>query len=139
MKVYVGGVYDILTVGHVDLFRWCRTVAGPEGRVVVGLNTDEFVASYKAKPTVCFEDRKVIIESLKFIDEVVTNDPNVSVTVAKVKPDVVVVGSDWLRKDFLKFMQFTPEWLEENRIAIMYIPRNIPISSTQIKERVKHG
>lgn len=140
MKVFVGGVFDILHAGHIDLFRWCRAVAGPTGKVIVGLNTDEFTTKYKGKPVMCYKDRKTLLESLTgFVDEVVPNEEDVKATVIKVKPDVVVVGSDWLKKDWLKFMHFTPEWLEKNRIAILYIPRNLSISTTQVKERIKNG
>ena len=141
MRVFVGGVFDILTVGHIDLFRWCRQVAGSDGKVIVGLNTDEFTEKYKGKrPIMCHQDRKTLLESLGgLVDEVVPVREDVSATVIKVKPDVVVVGSDWFRKDYLKFMHFTPEWLEKNRIAILYVPRTLPISSTQVKERIKNG
>lgn len=143
MIIYLGGTFDVLTPGHVDLFRWARNMAGTNGKVVVALNTDEFVARFKKhSTTMCFEERKALLEALTgLIDEVITNTAgeDSKPTILKAKANVVMVGSDWLGKDYCKQMQFTPEWLEKHRIAVMYIPRNLPVSSSQIKERIKNA
>ena len=142
MIVYTGGTFDVLTVGHVDLFRWCRKIAGKDGRVVIALNSDEFVSRFKGEPTMSYEDRKALLEAIRdLIDEVIPNtgDEDSKQTILKVKPDVIVVGSDWLKKDYCKQMSFTPEWLEKNKIALMYIPRYLDISSSKIKEKIRNG
>lgn len=141
ITVYIGGTFDVLTPGHIDLFWWARALSGDNGRVVVALNSDEFVSRFKSHPTtMCFEERKALLEALKgLVDEVVENlgNEDSKPAILKIRPDIVMVGSDWLRKDYLKQMGFTPEWLEKHRIALCYIPRTIDVSSTSIKERIR--
>lgn len=142
LRVYTGGTFDIPHRGHLDLLGWCRKIAGEDGEVVVSLNTDEFVERYKGKkPTMSFEDRRAILEAFtELVDEVVENvgGEDSKQSIMDVKPDVVVIGSDWLMKDYMGQMDFTPEWLEEQNIALCYIPRHRKISSTQIKQTVKN-
>ena len=142
LNVYSGGTFDVVHRGHLDLLKWCRLIAG-SGKVTIALNTDEFVEQYKGKrPTIPYEDRKEMLEAFSsLVDEVVANEggSDSKPAILKVKPDVIVIGSDWLIKDYCKQMNFTPEWLEEQRIALLYIPRHLPISSTKIKENVNNG
>ena len=58
-------------------------------------------------------------------------------TIMQIEPDYIAIGSDWLKKDYCKQMGFTPEWLEENAISLVYLPRVRDLSSTQIKGRIK--
>jgi len=66
--VYCGMCADVLHVGHINLL---REAAGLGCRVVVGLLTDEAIASYKPPPLMPFEHRRVLVESLRMVDEVV--------------------------------------------------------------------
>jgi cytidyltransferase-like protein len=134
---YVGGTFDMIHRGHLDLLEWCRRLAGDDGVVYVALNSDDFVERFKGRaPITSFEDRKAILEALEgLVDTVIENigGEDSKITIMQVKPDIIVVGSDWLKKDYCKQMSFTPDWLEENRIALAYIPRHLDISSTKIK------
>ena len=126
----------------MDLFKWCRILAGENGKVIVSLNTDEFIAEFKGKPPIMsYQERKAVIEAIRYVDEVIPNEGGVDskISILKVKPDMLVVGSDWLKKDYCKQMGFTPEWLEQQHIALTYIPRYIQISTTQIKQRIRES
>ena len=143
LTVYTGGTFDVPHRGHLDLLEWCRTIAGPEGEVYVALNTDEFVEEFKGKaPIIPFEDRRAILEAFsELVDYVI---PNVSgadskPTILQVGPDAIVIGSDWMKKDYCEQMNFTPEWLEEQNIALIYIPRHRNLSSSEIKGKIKNG
>ena len=142
LRVYTGGTFDLPHRGHIDLLGWCREIAGEDGEVVVSLNTDEFVERYKGKrPVIKYGDRKAILEEFtSLVDRVVENvgGEDSKQTIMNVAPDIIVVGSDWLFKDYMKQMDFTPEWLEEQNIALCYIPRHRNISTTNIKEVVKN-
>ncbi len=133
--VYTGGSFDFFHAGHVDLLRRCAEL----GKVVVALNTDEFIRQYKSEPTQTYEERRDVIESCKYVWKVVPNESGADSkpTILKIKPQFLVIGSDWLRKDYMKQMRFTPEWLEEQDITLVYIPRVRPLSSTKIKQRIK--
>ena len=134
--VYTGGTFDLYHKGHVDLLRRCYKF----GEVVVALNTDEFVREYKGlSPVNTYEEREAVLLGCRYVDSVIPNEfgQDSKPTILKVKPDYIVVGSDWLKKDYLAQMSLTVEWLEEQAITLVYIPRVLKLSSTQIKERMK--
>lgn len=137
--VYTGGTFDILHTGHINLLKACSKIAGSNGRVVVGLNTDDFIERYKGKlPYQSYMDRKNVLESCKYVSEVVPNEggEDSTIVIEKVCPAFVVIGSDWAAKDYYKQMNFTQRWLDEKRILLVYVPYTAGISSTQIKEKL---
>lgn len=140
MILYTGGTFDILHFGHINFFKKCRNIVGPNGKVVVSLNTDEFVAKYKGKPPLMtFEERKLTIEELDIVDEVIPNTggEDSKPSILEVKPNIIVIGSDWARKDYYKQMNFTQDWLDEHGIMLCYVPYTKGISTTEIKNRFK--
>ena len=66
-KVYVGLAVDIIHEGHINIL---KTAYG-YGDVIVGLLTDEAIASYKNIPHLNYNRRKVIIENIKFVKKVI--------------------------------------------------------------------
>jgi len=91
-KVYVGMSADIIHPGHLNIISEARKL----GEVIIGLLTDQAIASYKRLPYLSFEQRKVIVENLVGVTKVVAQDtldyiPNL----LKLKPDYVVHGDDW--------------------------------------------
>jgi glycerol-3-phosphate cytidylyltransferase len=140
LRVYTGGTFDLFHVGHLNLLKRCREIAGWTGQVIVSLNTDEFIYKYKGKnPVIPYQDRKAILESCKYVDSVMENygqeDSKESILLAQLI-DVVAIGSDWARKDYYKQMNFDQDWLDLQRISLIYIPYTSGISSTKIKEKI---
>lgn len=133
--VYSGGTFDLFHAGHSIFLRRCSEL----GRVTVALNTDEFIEAYKGKPPVIsYADRAEVLMSCRYVDSVI---PNIGGTDSKpsielVNPDLVVIGSDWARKDYYKQMSFDQDWLDSRGIGLAYIPYTQGISSTAIKERM---
>ena len=66
-KVYVGMSADLIHPGHINILN----EASKYGSVIVGLLTDEAIASYKRLPSLTYEQRKQIIENIKGVDEVI--------------------------------------------------------------------
>jgi len=58
---------DLIHPGHINIFN----EASKYGSVIVGLLTDEAIASYKRLPSLTYEQRKQIIENIKGVDEVI--------------------------------------------------------------------
>lgn len=134
--VYTGGTFDLFHVGHVRLLRQCYSIAGPTGKVVVSLNTDEFIEEYKGRrPIFSYEDRLEILMSCAFVSLVVPNEGGADSkpTILKICPNFIVIGSDWARKDYYKQMGFTQDWLDDHGIGLLYVPYTQHISSSQIK------
>lgn len=137
--VYTGGTFDLFHSGHVNLLKKCKEVAGSYGSVVVSLNTDAFIQEYKGKPPVCSDaERKAVLLSCKYVDEVVMNvgGKDSKIAIEMVKPDYILVGSDWAKKDYYTQMGFDQDWLDERGIGLIYVPYTKEISSTSIKGRM---
>lgn len=139
MRVYTGGTFDLFHYGHVGLLRQCRAIAGPNGTVTVGLNTDEFVALYKDRaPVMTYAEREIVLGACRYVDEVIPNvgghDSKPAIDGAR--PDVLVIGSDWLNKDYHAQLSVTPQWLDERGITIRYVPYTEGISTSSIRKRL---
>lgn len=133
--VYTGGTFDLFHAGHVEFLRRCSEL----GSVVVSLNTDEFIEEYKGKPPVLsYADRRDVLLACRYVDSVVPNTggPDSRIAIDSVMPDLVVIGSDWARRDYYTQMAFDQDWLDQRGIGLCYIPYTQGISSTAIKERM---
>jgi glycerol-3-phosphate cytidylyltransferase len=137
--VYTGGTFDLFHAGHVRFLKQCKRIAGQDGKVVVALNRDSFIEDYKGKaPIVSFAERAEVLQACKFVDEVIPNYGNADSKIAidKVKPDFVVIGDDWARKDYYAQMQFSQDWLDKRNIGLIYVPYTEGISTTALKSRI---
>lgn len=100
--------------------------------LVVGIDTDEKVKRDKGseRPYNCLDDRKFMLESIKFIDEVVVfNSAEELENLIKLnQPDTMVIGSDWKGKKVVG-QQHTKE--------LMFFDRIGSYSTTSILENKK--
>ena len=136
LTIYTGGTFDLFHAGHVEFLRRCAEL----GSVTVSLNEDEFIEKYKGKrPVISYQERKDVLLGCRWVDRVVPNVGGVDsrVSIGLVSPDLVVIGSDWARKDYYAQMGFDQDWLDERGIGLCYIPYTQGISSTAIKERLR--
>ncbi len=91
-KVYVGLAVDIIHEGHINILK----TANKYGEVIVGLLTDEAIASYKNIPHLNFNRRKIIIKNIKYVKKVIPQRTLDYVeNLNLIKPDYVVHGDDW--------------------------------------------
>lgn len=135
---YTGGTFDLPHAGHVNFLRQCKVIAG-DGRVIVSLNTDEFIHEYKGKPPIMsYAERAAVIRSIRYVDDVIPNigGKNSTIAIEQVKPQFIVIGSDWAKKDYYTQMGFTQSWLDERGIVLCYVPYTDFISTTEIKRRL---
>ena len=90
--VYVGLSADILHEGHINIMK----IANSYGDVIVGLLTDEAIASYKNVPYLDFKQRKIVLENMKYVNKVIPQKTLDYVeNLNLIKPDYVVHGDDW--------------------------------------------
>lgn len=132
--VYVGMSADLIHTGHINVI---KRAAGL-GRVVVGVLTDEAVASYKRVPYLPLDMRKQIVSALKGVDEVIDqNTLDYRPNLKQLKPDFVVHGDDW--KDGIQFQTRlqVKECLEEWGGELIEVPYTEGISSTTIQKAIK--
>jgi glycerol-3-phosphate cytidylyltransferase len=137
--VYTGGTFDLVHSGHIRLLEACKKIAGPGGKVIVGLNGDDFIEQYKGKPPVMtYSERRAVLMACKYVDDVIGNvgGADSKPTLIKVRPEFIVVGDDWAKKDYYAQMQFSQKWLDAWGIQLVYVPYTQGISSTDIKKRI---
>jgi glycerol-3-phosphate cytidylyltransferase len=138
-KVYTGGTFDLFHSGHANFLRQCRRIAGQDGKVIVALNTDEFIEEYKNQaPIYSYKERLELLLSCRYVDEVVPNigGKDSKVSIGFVRPDYIVIGTDWATKDYYKQMGFTQQWLDAMDIVLIYVPYTSGISTTELKARI---
>jgi glycerol-3-phosphate cytidylyltransferase len=135
LTVYTGGTFDLFHAGHVNFLKRCSDL----GSVTVALNTDEFIDEYKGKPPVLsYADRRDVLLACRYVDYVIPNSggSDSRIAIESVMPDLIVIGSDWARRDYYTQMAFDQDWLDDRGIGLCYIPYTLGISSTAIKERM---
>ncbi len=134
--LYTGGTFDLFHSGHVNFLKLCSTLAD---RVIVSLNTDDFIKRYKgSNPIMSYNERKDILFSCRYVYDVIenTNGEDSKPSILSVKPNIIAIGDDWLKKDYCKQMNFTQEWLKEQNIYLVYLPYTPGISTTDLKQRI---
>jgi D-beta-D-heptose 7-phosphate kinase/D-beta-D-heptose 1-phosphate adenosyltransferase len=97
--IFTNGCFDILHRGHIELFKFCRSLGN---NVIVGLNTDRSIRENKgnSRPINSQEDRKLILESIRYIDNVILFDEKTPYKlINQIKPDIIVKGGDYSAKD----------------------------------------
>ena len=91
-KIYVGLSADIMHEGHINILK----IAHGYGDVIVGLLTDEAIASYKNIPYLDFKRRKIIVQNIKYVKKVIPQKTLDYVeNLNLIRPDIVVHGDDW--------------------------------------------
>ena len=126
-KVITYGTYDLLHYGHINLFKRAKELGD---YLVVAVSTDEFNAIKGKKCYFPYEKRKLMVEAIRYVDEVIPEtdwEQKVS-DCKKHNIDVFVMGDDWTGKfDFLK----------EQGVEVVYLPRTPDVSTTDIKKELK--
>ena len=122
--VYVPMAADIIHPGHMNILK----IAASYGDVMVGLFTDEAIASYKRVPYMPFEQRKIVVENIKGVVQVVpqyTKDYEENLT--KYKPKYMVHGKDWREGP-----------LKDGRGEVIEPDYTQGVSSSMIQEKIKN-
>ena len=123
--VYTSGTFDMLHANHLKMIEYARQLGDV---LIVGVNTDELVASYKSQPIIPFEERIALVKALKYPDIVIPQKSlNHTDKVKKLHFDIFVVGDDWVGKY---------DYLEELGVTVVYFPYGDGISSSELKERI---
>ena len=134
-NVYVGLSADILHEGHINILK----IASQYGNVIVGLLTDEAIASYKNIPYLDFNKRKIVVENIKFVNKVIPqNTLDYVENLELIKPNYVVHGDDWKtgvqKKTRDRVVKTLKKW--SGKLIEPKYTKNI--SSTEIKKKISN-
>ena len=129
-KVLTVGVYDLLHKGHIELYRRAK---GLGDYLIVAAQDGDFILKYKptAKVLNSTEDRKYMIKSIRYVDEVITYT-DVDKIVQEVDFDVFVTGPDQCHSGFQRAIQ----WCEEHGKEHIVLARTDGISSSELKAKI---
>lgn len=121
-RIITYGTFDLLHIGHINLLRRARNLGD---YLIVGLSTDEFNVKKHKESFSSYEDREIILRSIRYVDQVIPessweqkmNDVHLH------SIDTFVIGDDWQGEfDFLR-----------EHCEVVYLPRTEGISTSGIK------
>lgn len=122
-KVITYGTFDLLHWGHINILKRAKELGD---HLTVALSSDEFNAIKNKQAYHTYDNRKMILEAIRYVDEVIPEhdwDQKIS-DVVDHNIDIFVMGDDWEGKfDFLK-----------DYCEVVYLPRTVGISTTKIKK-----
>lgn len=123
--VYTSGTFDMLHYNHIQMIEYARALGDI---LIIGVNTDELVVSFKTEPIIPFEERISLVKALKYPDIVIPQHSlDHTEKIKKLNFDVFVVGDDWTGKF---------DYLKEHGITVVYFPYGKGISSTNLKQKI---
>ena len=129
---YTTGVFDLFHIGHLNILKNSKSMCD---KLIVGVSTDDLVAYKHKKAVIPFKERIEIVKSIKYVDEVVSQeDMNKFDAWEKLKFNVMFVGSDW--KNTEKWNNYEKEFDKVND-KIIYFPYTKGTSSTILNETLK--
>ena len=124
-RVITYGTFDLLHYGHINLLRRAKEYGD---YLIVALSTDKFNwIEKKKKCYFSYEQRKALLEAIRYVDLVIPEETweQKKTDVKEYHIDTFVIGEDWKGHfDFLK----------EQGVEVVYLPRTPEISTSQIKE-----
>ena len=134
MIIITFGTFDLLHIGHINILERSKNFDNnsEKNELIVGISSDEF--SFKKKkryPVYNQEQRKKILESLKFVNKVFIEESfeKKRQYILENKADVFIMGDDWEGK----FDEF------KDICQVFYLPRTPSISTTEIVEIIKNN
>ncbi|MCP5042652.1 MAG: adenylyltransferase/cytidyltransferase family protein [bacterium] len=135
--VYVIGVFDLFHRGHLAFLEHARALGS---RLVVAINGDAMVASYKRKPFHSEQDRLTIVRALRCVDEAfVIHGYDNRRPMLEHEVDIVVHGNDWEADSYMEQIRVDSAFLERHRIELCFIPYTDGVSTSSIIETIRRS
>ena len=129
-RVITYGTFDLLHYGHINLLRRAKALGD---YLVVVLSSDEFNWNEKQKKCYfTYEQRKALLESIRYVDLVIPETcwEQKRTDMHEYHINTFVMGDDWKGKF---------DYLEEEGVEVVYLPRTPEISTTQIKSDLNNN
>lgn len=134
LTVYVPMAADIVHPGHINIIQY----AARYGKVIVGLFTDEAIASYKKPPVMSYEQRKIVIENIKGVYEVIPQKvKDYDENIRMLKPDFMVHGKDWREGPLQAVRQKAIDTMKEWGGQVLEPDYTQGVSSSSLKQKMQ--
>ena len=135
-KVYVPMAADLLHEGHLNIINEAKK----HGLVLIGLLTDKAISEYKDIPLLNYEQRKIVMESMKGVDQVIEQKTwDYEFILREIKPDFLVHGDDWKQGRQKETRQRVIDILDEWGGKLIEPEYTQGVSSTLIKEAIENN
>lgn len=131
-RILTFGVYDMLHIGHILLFKHAKELfPGEECRLTVAVQNDDSIQKYKPGTKMIYstEERMFMARAVRWVDKVVTYS-DVDTDIQQIEFDVFVKGPDQQHAGFKRAV----EWCDAHGRQVVTLPRTEGISSTQLRE-----
>lgn len=131
---YTTGVFDMFHIGHLNILKHAKEQCE---YLIVGVSTDEIVESYKhKKPVIPYEERKAIIEAIRYVDKVVPQTTMDKLEAYnQLKFNVLFHGSDWQGSSMYNEIV---EKFSKVGVDVVFLPHTDGVSTTLIRKKVGH-
>lgn len=142
MRVLSLGTFDTPHFGHFALFKRCKELAGKPEDVYIAVNSDEFVEKFKGKKPLMSQSERInaIRNTCSDVGWVIQNNQEdkggVEHILRERRPRYIVIGNDYLNKDYLGQLGITMGLLQELDISIVFVPYTPGISSSMIRKEL---
>jgi len=134
-NVYVIGVFDLFHRGHVEFLKKAKSLGK---NLIVAINGDDMVASYKRRPFYCEQDRLEIIRSCKFVDTAfIIKGYDNKKYIEEYGIDAIVHGNDWERGSYMEQIRVTEDYLKKQNAELVLVPYTTGISTSHIIKQIK--
>ncbi len=136
LKVITFGVYDMLHIGHILLFKHIKeSFPNQECKLIVAVQVSDCILKYKPDTKMVYstEERMFMVSAVRWVDEVVTYN-DVDIDIQHIDFDVLAKGPDQQHTGF----QRAVAWCEANGRQVVTIPRTEGISSSMLREYSKN-
>ena len=130
---YTTGVFDMFHIGHLNILKRAKEQCD---YLIVGVNADDLVESYKHKrPIIPLEERVEIVRAIKYVDEViVTTTLDKKKVWEKIRFNEIYIGDDWKGNER---WEKTGKEMEALGAKLVYLPYTKDTSSTMLREKLK--
>ena len=110
------GSFDLLHAGHIMMLKDAKKQCD---KLIVGLQTDPTIdrPKTKNKPTQTLKERKIQLEAVKYIDEIIIyeTENDLRKLIFDLDPDIRIIGTDWKSKPFTGYSLHIPIYWHERR------------------------
>ena len=135
--VYVIGVFDLLHRGHLELLKNSKKLGD---KLIVAVNGDRMVESYKRKPFFSEEDRLELIKAIRFVDEAfIIQEYDNKEYIKKYQVNLIVHGDDWERESYIEQIRVSDAFLNENNCELVLLPYTKGISTSDLINEIKQS
>lgn len=131
--IYVDGCFDLFHPGYISFFKRALAEGYGNSTILIGLMSDQQMTDYRCPPIMSYQERKVILESCRYVDEIIENPP-IPVTrefMNEHEIDLVVHGND-MQDDKLRYWYGVP--MSMNKFKV--VPYTEDITTIRIIERI---